>query len=501
MKLRNWQSECIHSAISKYKSNKHFLALATPGAGKTVMASALAKLLYDQDDIDLVLCFSPSSIVAHDFSESLSEQFDAHFDGTIGALGNSFTYQALSTLDNKIWRLFDNYRVFVIFDEIHHCAGSNIKDANTWGKPIITTIKEKAAYTIALTGTPWRSDALPIALAEYCNESRQIQCDYVYGIKQAIADNVCRVPQVVALDNDKITVIEGDEASHFTSFMDLLSQSIIPYSEIVTNTSVIEQLLIQSSHKLNELRCSNKEAGGLIVASSISHAWQIQIILKQVIRENAVVVTSDDGNSNDLIRAFRYNQEKWIISVGMISEGTNIPRLQVCCYLSNVKTEMNYRQVMGRILRFTDAPNQQAILLMPAEPKLVEYAYRVAQDIPNELAKVKFTEMDEEIITEAPALDEDDIIVRDSSHKVICATKRTICIDDITINSEERPFPFNHMLPSDISIPIDRTMEIFGQFNHKEIEIDGFEQLFISEQSMKKFNHFSSEAFRKMELL
>ncbi|REL31957.1 DEAD/DEAH box helicase family protein [Thalassotalea euphylliae] len=63
MKLRNWQSECIHSAISKYKSSKHFLALATPGAGKTVMASVLAKLMYDQGDIDLVLCFSPSSIV------------------------------------------------------------------------------------------------------------------------------------------------------------------------------------------------------------------------------------------------------------------------------------------------------------------------------------------------------------------------------------------------------------------------------------------------------
>ena len=43
MKLRNWQSECIYLALDKYTSGKkHFLALATPGAGKTYMASALA---------------------------------------------------------------------------------------------------------------------------------------------------------------------------------------------------------------------------------------------------------------------------------------------------------------------------------------------------------------------------------------------------------------------------------------------------------------------------
>lgn len=495
MKLRNWQSECIHFAISKYKSRKHFLALATPGAGKTVMASVLAKLLYDKGDIDLVLCFSPSSIVAHDFSEALSEQFETHFDGTIGALGNSFTYQALGTLDNKVWRLFEKYRVFVIFDEIHHCAGSNMKDANAWGKPIISMIKQKAAYTIALTGTPWRSDALPIALADYCNESGQIQCDYVYGLKQAIADNVCRIPQVIALDNDQITVVEGDETSYFTSFIDLLSQSIIPYSEIVTNTSVIEHLLIHSSRKLNELRRINKEAGGLIVASSIAHARQIQLILMQTIGENAVVVTSDEGNGNDLIRSFRYNQQKWIISVGMISEGTNIPRLQVCCYLSNVKTEMNYRQVMGRILRITDAPNQQAILFIPAEPKLVEYAYRVAQDIPDELAQVKFAQMDEEIIAEAPVLNKGDDIYDTDSHTIISANKPTISIGDVIINADESLSPFNDMPPSEIAISTDKVMGIFGQFNHKELEIDGFEQLIISEQSMKKLDLYSAEAF------
>ena len=74
----------------------------------------------------------------------------------------------------------------------------------------------------------------------------------------------------------------------------------------------------------------------------------------------------------------------------MISEGTNIPRLQVCCHLTHFKTELHYRQILGRILRVTDAENQEATLYMPAEPRLVEYAYRISEDIPNQANIVSF---------------------------------------------------------------------------------------------------------------
>ena len=53
MKLRDWQVECIDLALEKYTRGKsHFLALATPGAGKTIMASALANELMNRDLVD-----------------------------------------------------------------------------------------------------------------------------------------------------------------------------------------------------------------------------------------------------------------------------------------------------------------------------------------------------------------------------------------------------------------------------------------------------------------
>lgn len=391
MKLRNWQAECINSALEKYASgSKHFLTLATPGAGKTFMASALSKAMIEQDRVDLVLCFSPSSVVCVDFTKALEDVVGERFDGLLGSKGQSLTYQSMQYLDADFWMLFQKYRVFVIFDEIHHCSGSNIENANAWGEQIILNIQDSAEYTIALTGTPWRSDTAPIVLSHYSSSTNKIQCDYVYGLSEAIRDGVCRVPQIVAVDNDNISITEKDKSRSFSSFKELLSQSVFPYSEIIQNEQLMLHLIEQANIKLEKLRLSNPSAGGLIVASSIDHANQILKLMTKHFNEKATIITYQEDEPTKLIHQYRYCNSKWVISVGMISEGTNIPRLQVCCHLTNIKTEMHFRQILGRILRRTDAPNQEAFLYMPAEPKLVEYAYRVAQDIPAESDVVKF---------------------------------------------------------------------------------------------------------------
>ena len=394
MKLRQWQAECINLALTQYQNgSNHFLALATPGAGKTLMASELADHLLKKDMVDLIICFSPSSIVSQDFSESLQLKTQERFDGLIGARGRSLTYQNLQYLDVNFWQLFERYRVFVIFDEIHHCAGSNIDNANAWGEQIILNIQDKAKFTLALTGTPWRSDAAPIVLSNYMHPSNKISCDYVYGLSEAITDDVCRVPQIIAIDNNNISVVDDVETKTFNSFKSLLMESVVPYQEIIENEAVIKYVISSAQKKLNSIRTKNTDAAGLIVASSVEHARQISTLMKTCFNEDAIVVTYKESDPTGIIYQFRHAQTKWIISVGMISEGTNIPRLQVCCHLTNIKTEMHFRQILGRILRMTDSKNQEAIMYMPAEPKLLEYAYRVKQDVPFEADVVKFEKM------------------------------------------------------------------------------------------------------------
>ena len=383
MRLRQWQSTCIRKALIKYSGgHQHFLCLATPAAGKTRMASTLAGLLLQKNKIDLVLCFSPSVIVATDFQSALEQQIQLPMDGRLGSKGQSLTYQSMLTQDEKFWSLFDRYRIFAIFDEIHHCAGDSPENANAWGHQIIERIQGRAAFTLALTGTPWRSDRIPISLANYTQEDK-VHCDFVYGLRNAVQDKVCRAPVITLVDNDRIHIHQGSEEKIFTCFADLLKQSDCSYQELIRNEALITYLLEQSLKKLRTLRKQHADAGGLIVAASVEHAYKIADILQRRLGEIAVIATYMGDDPQAAITAFRSGSDPWIISVGMVSEGTNIPRLRVCCHLTRVKTELHFRQVLGRILRMDGIHPGDSYLYVPAEPSLAEYAGRVIEEIPD----------------------------------------------------------------------------------------------------------------------
>ncbi|MFO1387704.1 DEAD/DEAH box helicase [Cellvibrio sp.] len=383
MGLRQWQSNCIRSALVKYHGGqRHFLCLATPAAGKTRMASTLAALLLQKNKIDLVLCFSPSVIVATDFQSALEQQLKLPVDGRLGSKGQSLTYQSMLGQQDSFWALFDRYRIFVIFDEIHHCAGDSPFNANAWGHQIIARIQGRAAFTLALTGTPWRSDRIPISLASYAHDDK-VHCDFMYGLQEAVRDNVCRAPAITLVDNNRIRATQGGEEKIFSSFGDLLKESDCSYQDVIENEALMTYLLEQSAKKLRSLRKHHADAAGLIVAASVEHAYKIADSLQRCTGDTAVVVTYMGDAPQAAIAAFRTSSEPWIISVGMVSEGTNIPRLRVCCHLTRVKTELHFRQVLGRILRTDGIHHGDSYLYVPAEPSLAEYAGRVIEEIPH----------------------------------------------------------------------------------------------------------------------
>src|SRR5690606_22706938 len=126
----------------------------------------------------------------------------------------------------------------------------------------------------------------------------------------------------------------------------------------------------------------------LIVATDIEHAQQITQAL-DAMGEICRVVTNKTPDAQHVINAFRHSACRWIVAVGMISEGTDIPRLQVCCYLSRIRTELHYRQVLGRVLRRKGECDDQAWLFMLAEPTLQGFAERIADDLPDDLAVLR----------------------------------------------------------------------------------------------------------------
>ncbi len=385
MKLRQWQSECVDNVLANFKKkNKHFLCLATPGAGKTIMAAEVTARLFDENEIDFVLCFSPSITVADGFKATFSRRLNERFDGVIGAVGSSYTYQSMAYFDQSFWHILNSHRVLVIFDEIHHCSGLNVETSNSWGEEIILNIQAQAKYTLALTGTPWRSDKSPIVLSNYRGKKNTIQCDYAYGLKQAVKDGVCRTPSIVLIDNEEISVTDqNNNTKTFDSIKSLLDEKSVSYQDLITDKKAMEFILRKGCNKLSEVRKHNPTAGGLAVASSVAHASKIIQILQINFKQSAVMVSYREEEPNEIINNYRNNTTQWIVAIGMVSEGTDIPRLQVCCHLSRIKTELYFRQVLGRVLRVNGSVDQNAWLYTFSEPKLMKYAYRIEKDLPD----------------------------------------------------------------------------------------------------------------------
>ena len=405
MGLRTWQDQCKNTALAQYLETPHFFCQATPGAGKNRMAAELAKALLDQGRIDLVLCFAPSRQVVEGFRRTFSDVLSRRLDGLIGAVGAVCTYQGMEYRDETFWKLFDDYRVFAVFDEIHHCAGHDALLSNAWGQRIIQRVQDRAAYTLALSGTPWRSDQKAIVLARYSTPEGNLICDYRYGLEEAISDEVCRSPRIVILDNTMVRLTEAIESDNtvtvFPNIASLLTDSPVTYESLLFHEDVLRQLLLLGCRKLKEIRNVKPDAGGLVVATNIEHAHQVAAMLR-LEGESCDVVTNKTPNAQRVINDFRHSNRPWIVAVGMISEGTDIPRLQVCCHLSRIRTELYYRQVLGRILRRSASNDTEAWLYVLAEPSLQQFSERVADDLPRDVAVLNYLQGVSEEVAASP---------------------------------------------------------------------------------------------------
>lgn len=381
--LRPWQQDAVNQILFDVnKGKKHFFCLAATGTGKTYMSAEASKRLLEEDLVDIVIAFCPSNEIQVGISRTFSNHLDTPFDGSLKSKGSVHTYQGMLTLSEDFWELFKRYRVMAVFDEIHHCAGSTFSKKNAWGGQILDFVMQRASFMLCLSGTPWRSDSLPITGANY-NDQGELICDFTYGLADAVNDGICRQPSMVLIDNSEISVNLPNEVKKFEGLAQALRHSPLDYLTVLRDAKTQHYLLQQAINKLNDLREINPEAGGIIVASSVDHAETIAQTLRKTFGEFAEVVSYLHPNATETIDTFRKSNQPWLVSVGMISEGTDIPRLQVCCHLSHIRTEMHFRQTLGRILRKTEAVNQEAWFYTFAEPNLCMFAQRLKVDVPS----------------------------------------------------------------------------------------------------------------------
>lgn len=379
--LRTWQINCVAKAIEHYKKEKHFFCLATPGAGKSVMAAEIGRRLLAQGKVDYIICLSPSRFICEGMKHTFANVIGKPFSGRIGAVGASLTYQSLLTGDHSVLADLVNSRVFVVLDEIHHCSGSEFIQGNAWGKQLIRQISSLATYSLSLSGTPWRTDGDPITFANYGLNHERLNYHFEYGLRDSVNEGVCRIPKVTALDVTKITKLSSHSEHSFPSIAEFLAEPENSYTDLLLNEKLIREVLRRGVKRLSKLRKKAPSAGGLVVASSYKHALILKHILEEDFSQSAVLVSYKDDQSLEQIESFKNGTTEWIVSISMISEGVDIPRLQVCCHLSDIKTELYFRQVLGRIIRITNSQSKECYFFTLAEESLVTFAERLELEV------------------------------------------------------------------------------------------------------------------------
>lgn len=376
--LRAWQT----AALEKYFSSspKDFLAVATPGAGKTTFALTAAAELLSRRVVDRVTVVAPTEHLKTQWAEAAARAgipIDPTYSGKKGPtskdyVGVAVTYAgvAMNPLAHRIRT--ERFKTLVILDEVHHAG-----DARSWGEAVREAF-DPAQRRLALTGTPFRSDINPIPFVTYAPGSDGVPrsvADYTYGYAHALADNVVRPVLFMAYSGEmQWRTRAGDEVAARLGeplTKDLTNQAL--RTALDPGGSWMPSVLAAADKRLTEVRRHVPDAGGLVIATDQDSARAYAALLKTITGHKPTVVLSDEKLASKRIAAFTESEDRWMVAVRMVSEGVDVPRLAVGVYATTTATPLFFAQAVGRFVRARKR-GEMASVFLPSVPNLLGFA-------------------------------------------------------------------------------------------------------------------------------
>ncbi|MCX4847712.1 DEAD/DEAH box helicase [Streptomyces sp. NBC_00893] len=390
-KLRAWQQGAMEKYIQEQP--RDFLAVATPGAGKTTFALTLASWLLHHHVVQQITVVAPTEHLKKQWAEAAARigiKLDP--DYSAGPLSKEYdgvavTYAGVGVRPMLHRNRCEQRKTLVILDEIHHAG-----DSKSWGEACQEAF-DPATRRLALTGTPFRSDTNPIPFVVYEEGNdgiRRSSADYTYGYGNALADGVVRPVIFLSYSgNMRWRTKAGDEiAARLGEPMtkDAIGQAwrtaLSPTGEWIPN------VLSAADKRLTEVRKGIPDAGGLVIATDQESAREYAKILKRVTGEKATVVLSDEKAASKKIDQFSEDDSRWMVAVRMVSEGVDVPRLAVGVYATTISTPLFFAQAVGRFVR-SRRRGETASVFVPTIPMLLDFANEMEVERDHVLDKPK----------------------------------------------------------------------------------------------------------------
>jgi superfamily II DNA or RNA helicase len=380
--LRAWQEAALERVLASGSGD--FLASATPAAGKTTLGLRVAHELLRAGAVRRVCVVAPTTHICRQWARAAAgvgidlEPGRANVEGPEprDRDGVAVTYQTVAAAPALHRRACRSATTLLIADEPHHLG-----ELAAWGEGAASAF-EGAKLRLLLSGTPFRSDNAAIPWVRYDEEGISA-ADHAYTYTDALVDGVCRPITFLAYGGEMEWTSAGRTRS--AAF-----DTVLPRAEAARRLRTaldprgdwIGEVLRDADARLGECRTEgHRDAGGLVVAADKAHAAAIAQRLHSIAGEPPAIVTSDDPGASAAIDRFARGDARWLVSVLMVSEGVDVPRLRVGVYATPARTELFFRQVVGRFVRRTPSPrSQMSYLLVPADPRLKELAARVEEE-------------------------------------------------------------------------------------------------------------------------
>ena len=239
---------------------------------------------------------------------------------------------------------------------------------------------------MALSGTPFRSDARAIPFVRYDDE-RRCTPDFVYGYGEAVTDGVCRPLAFRLLDATLRWRVDAQETiAAFADELDPIDDARRLRTAIDPSTPLLPQMLRDADALLVKARAVIPDAAGLVLCDDRAHARATAALLRTVAGEKPVVVVSDEPQAHVRIERFARGDAsapRWLVAVNMVSEGVDVPRLILAAYATVKRTDLFFRQAVGRVVRRRtgDPGDLVATVFLPADPTLTGCAERVEVEL------------------------------------------------------------------------------------------------------------------------
>jgi superfamily II DNA or RNA helicase len=380
VRLRAWQA----AALRQYDEvvRRDFLVTATPGAGKTTFALALARLLLDRRAVGRVIVVAPTDHLRTQWAEAAERVglgLDPTLSNAVGPLrpgldGYVTTYAQVATKPALHAARAVAVRSLVILDEVHHAG-----DGLSWGDAVAEAF-EQAERRLCLTGTPFRTRAderIPFVHYEPQSDGGfTSRADYTYSYREALADAVVRPVVFAAYTGTSRWRNSAGEvvAASLTEAGTKSTEAAAWRTALNPRGQWVPHVIAAMDERITQLREGGMpDAAGLLLATDQADAHAYAEIVERVTGEAPVVIVSDDPDASAKISRFERGNERIAVCVRMVSEGVDLPRAACLAWMTSYRTPLFFAQAVGRVVR-ARGRHESATVFLPAVRPLLALA-------------------------------------------------------------------------------------------------------------------------------